>query len=161
MTKFQILILMLLELIQLQEVLIKHVEYIMFPHSPVLLFQKDTKDKFQKLYLIHKAIRFFQQVLIKQLVYGMLKQEKVYKYYKVMKIKSFHVCSIMKVTLLSLVQKIILVKYGEIVKFIRKKSEKTKIDKIVFFHLIYKYSIVDYLRFKLAFYRLIQTKKNN
>lgn len=73
--------------------------------------------------------RSYQQVLIKWLDYGMLKQVNVFKFFKVMRIKSFHVCLIIKVILLLLVQKIIHVKYGEILRFMERKKYEL-IDKM-------------------------------
>lgn len=83
------------------------------------------KEKFQKLFSILKEQKYCQQVLIKQLVYGMYKQERICKYYKVIKTRYFPACLTIKVTQLLLVQKIILVKYGETHKYTKtKKNEK-------------------------------------
>lgn len=112
----------------------------MFQLLLVLLFYKVTKVKFQKRFLILKEQKYCRQDLIKQLVYGMYKQEKIYKYYKVIKIRYFHACLTMKETQLLLVQKIILVKYGETRKYTKtKKNEKMLIihyDIISFYLLI-------------------------
>ena len=72
--------------------------------------------KYLKLYLIHKEQKYYQLVLIKLQEYGMLRAEMFYKFYKVIKMKYFHVCLIMKVIQLLQVQKIIHVKFGEIFK---------------------------------------------
>jgi hypothetical protein len=80
----------------------------------VLRFYKDIREKFQKLYLILKEQRYYQQVLITLRGCGMLRLEKCYKLYKAIKIKYFHANSITKETPLLQAQRITLVAFGEI-----------------------------------------------
>lgn len=80
------------------------------------------KDKYPKLYLIHKVIKYYQLVLIKQQDFGMHKQEKVYRFYKAIKIKFSHACLTMKEILLLQDLKITLVKFGEIHKYIKRND---------------------------------------
>jgi hypothetical protein len=75
------------------------------------------KDKYLKLFLIHKVIRYYQLVLIKQHDYGMHKQVKVFKFYKGIKTKFSHVCLIMKEIQLLQDLKITHVRFGEIHKY--------------------------------------------
>ena len=80
------------------------------------------KDKYPKLYLIHKVIKYYQLVLIKQQDFGMHKQVKVFRFSKAIKIKFSHVCLIMKEILLLQVLRIIHVKFGEIHKYTKRND---------------------------------------
>lgn len=93
------------------------------------MFLKDTRDKFQRQFLTHKEPRSFLLVLIILHVYGMWKQESIFKHLKVMKIKFSLVSSIMKEILLSRDQRIIHVEFGEIVLII---SLNSKNDGIIY-----------------------------
>lgn len=95
----------------------------MYPLLPALLFFKDMRVKSQRLFLIHKAIKYYQQDLIRLLDYGTLKLEKVYKFYRDIRTKYSHACLIIKATQLLQVQKIILVKYGGILKCIKRRND--------------------------------------
>ena len=55
----------------------------------------------------------------------------VFKFFKAMRTKSFHVCLTMKVTLLLQVQKIIHAKYGEILKFMERKRNDLNLLKAI------------------------------
>ena len=80
------------------------------------------KDKYLKLYLTHKVIKYYQLVLIKQQDFGMHRQVKVFKFYKDIKIKFSHVCLIMKEIQLLLDLKIIHVEFGEIHKYTKRND---------------------------------------
>lgn len=55
------------------------------------------KVKYQKHYLIHKVLKYYQLVLIMWLKYGMSKVDKFYSQCKDIKIRYFHANSITKV----------------------------------------------------------------
>lgn len=80
------------------------------------------KDKYRKLFLIHKVIKYYQLVLTKQQDFGMHKQARVFKFYKAMKIKFSHVCLIMKEIQLLQDRKITHVKFGEIHKYTKRND---------------------------------------
>ncbi len=79
----------------------------------VLLSYKDMKDKSRKLSSILKEIKSYQLVSIRLLDFGMLKLENFFKFWKDMKIKSFHACTITKEIQLLPDLKIIRAKFGE------------------------------------------------
>ena len=76
-------------------------------------------DRSLRLYLTLKAVKYYQLVLIIQLVSGMLKQAKCCKSYKDMKIRYFPANSTMKEILLSQDQKITHAKSREIQNHIK------------------------------------------
>ena len=95
----------------------------MFQLLLALMFLKDMKDKFRKQFSIHKAVKFYQQDSIKLLDYGMLRLERIYKFWKDMRMKSFHANSTMKEIPLLQGQRITPAKCGETVKLIRKRND--------------------------------------
>ena len=151
--KFLILILMQSGLVWWQLQWILQFELTMLRVFSVLEYCKVMKDKYRKLFLIHKELKSFQQDLTKLPESGMLRLEKHYKFYKVMKIRYFHASLTTKGISSSQDQRIILAKFGEMsrVKKCRKIDFSNNLIKIV---LQYNYVMI-YLYICIHIYSII------